>query len=137
LRLPLYAVLALVVAKMTGDVVTEDFEQLRLLVWTGGKSDLKSSYLFRMQCFRCLRFPVDSRLTGEKASSLQVGKVETEDVLVGMTAAAVVECMGSLGHLVRRMHEGVRVGSMSRTVVVGKPPVLLRCRVPCLRDASP
>jgi hypothetical protein len=32
LRLPLYAVLALVVAKMTGDVVTEDFEQLRLLV---------------------------------------------------------------------------------------------------------
>jgi hypothetical protein len=72
-----------------------------------------------------------------KASSLQVGKVGTEDALVGMTVAAVVECMGSLGHLVRRMHEGVRVGSMSRTVVVGKPPVLLRCRVPCLQDASP
>jgi hypothetical protein len=119
LRLSFYAVLALTVAKTTGDVVTEDFEHLRLLVpHLRKESDLKSSYLFRAQSFRCLRFLADSILRVEKASPLQVGKVGTEDVLVGRTAAAAVGCMSSREHLVRRIHEGMRVGSMSRTVVV-------------------
>jgi hypothetical protein len=60
-----------------------------------------------------------------------------EGVSAGKCVALAVVCMGSREHLVRRTHGVVCAGSMLRMVVAGKRPVPVRCRVPCLPDASP